>query len=86
MRGSKVTRVVKDVGKHFPFVNREECLKELYGRLRAFLNWCESERGNIDSCKATGGEFNVCCGASGIGKTTFAVSLQINMFLIVLNE
>jgi hypothetical protein len=71
-RGTKVKDIILDVGKYFPFVNREKCLLKLLRRLNKFLSWCKY-RGMKDSSKMPGSEFIVCSGASGIGKTAFVM-------------
>src|SRR4051812_39452544 len=71
-RGQPVTNIVKQVGKYFPFVNRDRSLLNLWERLVLNIEWAETQRGKIDSYKNEGAQYIVCCGASGIGKTTFA--------------
>jgi hypothetical protein len=63
---------VSNVGDYFPFLNRENQLTELWRRIELQFQWEQSHRIKPDSYKYVGAQFTVCCGASGIGKTTFA--------------
>lgn len=81
--GIKVSGVIEDVGKYFPFVNREKSLLKHLGRLNRFLLWCKY-CGIPDLYKSSEAEYNVCCGASGIGKTTF-VTDELYKFASMIN-
>jgi hypothetical protein len=74
LRGKPISQsTVLDVGNYFPFVNRETQLDLLWERIKAKYDW--KRQGNnrgVDAYKLYGAEFVVCCGSSGIGKTTFS--------------
>jgi hypothetical protein len=73
LRGKPVEQeYVKDVGLYFPFLNREHELEQLWHRIEDQFTWEEQFRGKTDAQKQDGAQFIVCCGASGIGKTTFS--------------
>jgi hypothetical protein len=71
LRGTKPTEEeVDDIGKYFPFENREGPLRTLYAHLLYYLKeWIPSFRCKPDSNKSY--LFAVCHGIAGIGKTTF---------------
>ncbi len=73
LRGKSVeSSYVEDVGQYFPFLNREAQLTKLWKRMKSQFAWKEDGCGNKDSYKLSGAVFTVCCGASGIGKTSFS--------------
>ena len=84
LRGRRPVGIVDDVGKYFPFENREEPLAYLMHCLQDQYEWWKRYRGQDDSNKAVA--FTVCHGMSGVGKTTFVtdgfrhvVSRQVHM-------
>jgi hypothetical protein len=70
LRGRKPEGIIEDVGKYFPFENRDEPLSELNLMLGEHVKWANPVSVNaVDANKRI--DFVVCHGISGIGKTTF---------------